>query len=79
MHNKVWQKKIAVFLVIAMVLFFMPLAWANPEDAMAGGAGGSTTASSPSALQWSDDTVAVMDSTTYSSLQLAIRAVPQKQ
>ena len=77
MHNKVWQKKIAVFLVIAMVLFFMPLAWANPEDAMAGGAGGSTTASSPSALQWSDDTVAVMDSTTYSSLQMAIDAVPK--
>ena len=77
MHNKVWQKKIAVLLVIAMVLSFMPLAWANTGDAAAGGAGGSTTASSPSALQWSDDTVAVIGSTTYSSLQLAIDAVPQ--
>ena len=74
MHNKIWQKKIAVFLVIAMVLSFMPLAWANTGDTMTGG--GSTTASSPSALQWSDDTVAVMDSTTYSSLQLAIDAIP---
>ena len=74
MHNKVWQKKIAVLLVIAMVLSFMPLAWANTGDAAAGGAGGSTTASSPSALQWSDDTVAVIGSTTYSSLQMAINA-----
>ncbi len=74
MHNKIWQKKIAVFLVIAMVLSFMPLAWANTGDTMTGG--GSTTVSSPSALQWSDDTVAVMDSTTYSSLQLAINAIP---
>lgn len=75
MKHKLWKKRIAFFLVIAMMLSFMPQTWAGTEDAAAGtGSSATGEVSSPSALQWSDDTVAVMNNTTYSSLQLAIAA-----
>ena len=55
MKHKLWKKRIAVFLVIAMMLSFMPQTWAGTEDAAAGTVSSATgEVSSPSALQWSD-------------------------
>ena len=62
MKHKLWKKRIAFFLVIAMMLSFMPQTWAGTEDAAAGtGSSATGEVSSPSALEWENSVAKISE------------------
>ena len=71
--NKRWRKKTALLLVIAMMLSFMPLAWASTEDTITADTNGEAgVASSPSALQWENSVIKIDEDGGNGSVDTAI-------